>query len=123
MDLPLAMVVRGLFTGGAWGSYHPSSPTLQVSTSASSAKILRAGNISGRGMGWLLRQHIIDGWDSLVMDEDLRSKGNVSRDEALLVAHFLEHAHNAHSNPPKSVAIFTTHYAQMLWLLTVCGVW
>ena len=123
MDLPLAMVVRGPFTGGALGSYPPSSPALQVSTAASSAKILRAGNMSGCGMGWLLRQHIMDGWDSLVMDEDLRSKENVSRGEALLVVHFLEHARNAHSKPPKSVAIFTTHYAQMLWLLTACGVW
>ena len=43
----------------------------------------------------------MDARDSLVMDDDLRSKGNVSTDEALLVMHFLEHAHNAHSYPPK----------------------
>ena len=64
----------------------------------------------------LLKQHIMDAWDSLVMDEDLRSKANVSRDKALLV-HFLENEHNAHSYPTKLAAIFTTHYAQMLWLL------
>ena len=30
--------------------------------------------------------------------------------------HFLEHAQNANVYPPKSVAIVSTHYAQMLWL-------
>ena len=65
----------------------------------------------------LLRRHIMEAWDSLFKDDDLRSKGKVNRDGALLVMHFLEHAHIAHSCPPNSVAIVTTHEAQMLWLL------
>ena len=55
-------------------------------------------------------------WDSLVMDDDMLAQGNLSRDDAWLVLHFLEHAHNAQVFPPHSVAIVTTHYAQMLWL-------
>ena len=53
-------------------------------------------------------------WDSLVMDDDMLAQGN--RDEAWLVLHFLEHAHNAQASSPRSVAIVATHYAQMLWL-------
>ena len=34
-------------------------------------------------------------WDSLVMDNHMLAQGNLSRDEAWLVLHFLEHAHNA----------------------------
>ena len=59
----------------------------------------------------------MEAWYSVVMDDVMRSKGNVSRDEALLVMHFPEHVHNAHSYHPKSMAIVTTHYAHMLWLL------
>ena len=55
-------------------------------------------------------------WDSLVMDDEILAQGNVSKDEAWLVLHFLQHAHNAQAYPPHSVAIVTTHYAQMLWL-------
>ena len=35
MELPLAMVVRGLFTGGALGGYPPSSPALPAPVLAS----------------------------------------------------------------------------------------
>ena len=63
-----------------------------------------------------LRREIMRAWDFLVMDDDMLAQGNLSRDEAWLVLHFLEHAHNAQAYPPPSVAIVTTHYAQMLWL-------
>ena len=46
----------------------------------------------------------------------MRNHGNTSKREAWLVLHFLEHAQSANVYPPKSVAIVTTHYAQMLWL-------
>ena len=55
-------------------------------------------------------------WDFLVMEDEMLRQGNLRRDEAWLVPHFLEHAHTAHAYPPHSVAIVTTHYAQMLWL-------
>ena len=63
-----------------------------------------------------VRREIIRAWDYLVMDAHMLALANLSKDEAWLVLHFLEHAHNAHVYPPKSVAIVTTHYAQMLWL-------
>ena len=63
-----------------------------------------------------LKREIIRAWECLVMDADMLAQGNLSKDEAWLVLHFLEHAHNAHVYPSKSVAIVTTHYAQMLWL-------
>ena len=50
------------------------------------------------------------------MDEAMRNQGNTSTEEAWLVLHFLEHAQSANVYPPKSVAIVTTLYAQMLWL-------
>ena len=68
----------------------------------------------------VLRHHVMQAGDSLIMNDEMRSKGNVSKNEALLVVHCLEHAHNAHSSPPpppKSLGIVTTHYAQMLWVL------
>ena len=64
----------------------------------------------------LLRREVGRAWESLVMDEAMRNQGNTSKEEAWLVLHFLEHAQNANAYPPKSVAIVTTHYAQMLWL-------
>ena len=39
-------------------------------------------------------------WDSLAMDDDMLAQGNLSRDEAWLVLHFLEHAHNARVYAP-----------------------
>ena len=64
----------------------------------------------------VLRYQIMRAWDSLVMDDEMLRQGNQSRAEAWLVLHFLEHAQTAHAYPPHSVAIVTTHYAQMLWL-------
>ena len=55
-------------------------------------------------------------WDSPVMDDEMLAHGDLSKEEAWLVMHFLKHAQNAQMYPPHSVAIVTTHYAQMLWL-------
>ena len=63
-----------------------------------------------------LRREVGSAWDCLVMDEAMRNQGNLSKREAWLVLHFLAHAHSANVYPPKSVAIVTTDYAQMLWL-------
>ena len=127
MDVPLATVVRGLFTGGSLGWYPASAPPLPPAVLAGQririvstndpewrSELTRYGMSDARVR--LLRREVGRAWESLVMDEAMRNQGDTSRDEALLVLHFLEHAHNANVYPPKSVAIVTTHYAQMLWL-------
>ena len=127
MELPLATVVRGLFTGGSSGWYPSSSPALPppvlggqhiriVSTDDPEwrQELTRYGMSPDRVD--TLRREIGRAWECLVMDEAMLAQGNLSKEEAWLVLHFLEHAHSAHVYPPKSVAIITTHYAQMLWL-------
>ena len=127
MDLPVATVVRGLFTGGSLGWYPASSPALPppvlggqhiriVSTDdpESISELTRYGMSDAR-VG-LLRREVGRAWECLVMDEAMRTQGNTSREEAWLVLHFLEHAQSANVYPPKSVAIVTTRYAQMLRL-------
>ena len=129
MDLPLATVVRGLFTGGSLGWYLASSPALpppppvlggqhirivSVDDPESRSELTRYGMSHGRVD--LLRREVGKAWACLVMDEAMRNQGNTSKREAWLVLHFLEHAQSANVYPPKSVAIVTTHYAQMLWL-------
>ena len=132
MDVPLATVVRGLFTGGSLGWYPASAPPLPPAVLAGQririvstndpewrSELTRYGMSDARVR--ILRREVGRAWESLVMDEAMRNQGNTSRDEALLVLHFLEHAHNANVYPPKSVAIVTTHYAQMLWLQHCVG--
>ena len=64
-----------------------------------------------------LKWEIMRAWDFLVMDDKMLRQGNLFKDEAWLVLHFLEHAYNAQAYPPPhSVEILTTQYAQMLWL-------
>ena len=127
MDLPLATVVRGLFTGGSLGWYPASSPALPppvlggqhiciVSTDDPEwrSELIRYGMSVGRVD--ILRREVGRAWECLLMDEAMRNQGNTSKEEARLVLHFLEHAQSANVYPPKSVAIVTTHYAHMLWL-------
>ena len=128
MDVPLATVVCGLFTGGSLGWYPAWAPPLPppvlagqririVSTDDPEWKSELTRYGMSDALVRLLRREVSKAWESLVMDEAMRNQGNLSRDEALLVLHFLEHAHISNQYPPKSVAIVTTHYAQMLWLL------
>ena len=127
MDLPLATVVRGLFTVGSLGCYPSSSPALPppvlgrqhiriVTTDDPEWRHELTRYRMSHERVDRLRGEIIRAWECLVMDADMLAQGNLSMDEAWLVLHFLEHAHSAHVYPPKSVAIVTTHYAQMLWL-------
>ena len=127
MYVPLATVVRGLFTGGSLGWYPASAPALPPPVlGGQRIRIVSTDNpewrseltpyrMSDARLG-LLRREVGRAWESLVMDEAMRNQGNTSKEEAWLVLHFLEHAHSANVYPPKSVAIVTTHYAQMLWL-------
>ena len=48
-----------------------------------------------------LRREVGRAWDRLVMDEAMLNQGNLSKREASLVLHFLEHAHSANVYPPK----------------------
>ena len=132
MDVPLATVVRGLFTGGSLGWYPASAPPLPPAVLAGQRiRIVSTNNPEWRseltryGMSdarvRILRREVGRAWEGLVMDEAMRNQGNTSRDEALPVLHFLEHAHNANVYPPKSVEIVTTHYAKMLWLQHCVG--
>ena len=129
MDAPLAAVVRGLFTGGSLGRYPPSSPALPPPVlGGQHIRIVSTDNPKWRHEPTRygtsderverLRREIMRARDSLVVENDMLAQGNLSRDEAWLVLHFLEHAHNAQAYPPppRLVAILTTHYAQMLWL-------
>ena len=127
MDVPLATVVRELFMGGSLGWYPSSSPALPPSVlGGQHIRVVSADDPEWRyeltryGTSHerldRLRKEIIKTRDCLVMDADMLAQGNLSRDVAWLVLHFVDHAHNAHAYPPKSVAIVTTHYAKMLWL-------
>ena len=127
MDVPLATVVRGLFTGGSLGWYPASAPALpppllggQCIRIVSTDDLEWTSELTRYGMPDArvgeLRREVGRAWECLVMDEAMRNQGNTSREEAWLVLHFLEHAQSANVYPPKSVAIVTTHYAQMLWL-------
>ena len=128
MDLPLATVVRGLFTGGSLGWYPASSPALppppvlggqhirivSIDDPEWRQELTRYGMSPNRVDR--LRREVGKAWDCLVMDEAMLNQGNLSKREAWPVLHFLEHAHSANMYPPNSAAIVTTHFAQMLWL-------
>ena len=60
--------------------------------------------------------HVEEAWANLRMDPVLLSKGGLSMEEGLLVCHFLEYAARIGTYPAQSVAVMTTHYAQMVWL-------
>ena len=57
-----------------------------------------------------------EAWATLRMDPVLLNKGGLSMEEGLLVCHFLEYAARKGTYPAQSVAVVTTHYAQMVWL-------
>ena len=60
--------------------------------------------------------HVEEEWANLRMDPVLLSQGGLSMEEGLLVCHFLEYAVRRGTYPAQSVAVLTTHYAQMVWL-------
>ena len=60
--------------------------------------------------------HVEEAWANLRMDPVLLSKGGLSMEEGLMVCHFLEYAVRRGTYPAQSVAVVTTHYAQMVWL-------
>ena len=96
MDVPLATVVRGLFTGGSLGWYPASAPPLPPAVLAGQririvstndpewrSELTRYGMSDARVR--ILRREVARAWESLVMDEAMRNQGNTSKDEALPV--------------------------------------
>ena len=135
MDLPLATVVRGLFTGGSLGWYPSSSPALPPPPPVLAGQHIRIVSTDDRewrqeltryGMSAerldRLRREIGRAWGRLVMDDAMLAQGNLSRDEAWLVLHFLEHAHSAHVYPPPSQWQSSAHTMRRCYgCSTVCG--
>ena len=83
MDLPLAMLVRGLFSAGSLGPYPPSSPALPPPVlGGQHIRIASTDNVEWRreltryGLSeervQVLRHQIMIAWDSPVMDDDMR---------------------------------------------------
>ena len=80
MDVPLAMFVPRLFTGGSLGWYPPSSSALPPPVLAGQhIRIVSTDNVEWKreltlyGMSeervQVLRHHIKEAWDSLIMDD------------------------------------------------------
>ena len=95
MDLPLATVVCGLFTGGSLGWYPSSSlalPPLVLGRQhigiVSTDDPDRRHELTRYGMSHervaRLRREIIRAWECLVMDANMLAQGNPSKDEAQL---------------------------------------
>ena len=68
-----------------------------------------------------MQSHVVEAWISMKMDLVLARGGNMSMEEGLLVCHFLELAVRKGTYPNRSVAVVTTHYAQMVWLKWCLG--
>ena len=85
-------------------------------------------NLDGNSSWWELEEtlgaddmckmhsHVHDAWNTMQMDPVLLRPGDMSMEEGLRVCHSLEVAMRRGNYPPKSVAVVTTHYAQMVWL-------
>ena len=63
-----------------------------------------------------MHNDVEEAWNSMRMDPVLLGHGNMSMEEGLLVCLFLELAVRRGNYPARSVAVVTTHYAQMVWL-------
>ena len=121
----LATLMRALFTGGAAGHYHSSEHPLPNPIVNNPIRIVDlAGStwwgeleltLGAEDLGRMFH-HVEEAWANLRMDLVLLSKGGLSKEEGLLVCHFLEYAARKGTYPAQSVAVVTTHYAQMVWL-------
>ena len=125
MNKPLATIMRALFTRGALGHYHSSvhplcDPILQ--------NPIRIVNLDGDSCRWELEEtlgaddlckmhsHVHEAWNTMQMDLVLLRQGNITMEEGLLVCHFLELAFRRGNYLARTVAVVTTHCAQMVWL-------
>ena len=125
MTKPLATLMRALFTGGAVGHYHSSENPLLDPILNNPIRIVDLnGTTWWEELEWTLGaedlgrmfNHVEEAWANLRMEPVLLNKGGLSMEEGLLVCHFLEYAVRRGPYPTRSVAVVTTHYAQMVWL-------
>ena len=125
MTQPLATVMRALFTGGAVGHYHSSEHPLPDPILNNPIRIVDlAGStwwgeleqtLGAQDLGRMWHD-VREAWATLRMDPVLLNKGGLCMEDSLLVCHFLEYAARKGTYPAQSVAVVTTHYAQMVWL-------
>ena len=125
MTQPLATVMRALFTGGAVGHYHScehplpdpilNNPIRIVDLAGSTWWEELQQTLGAQDLGRMFH-HVQEAWANLRMDPVLLNKGGLSMEEGLLVCHVLEYAARKGTYPAQSVAVVTTHYAQMVWL-------
>ena len=130
MNTSLATIMPALFTRGALGYYHSSlhplsDPILHNPIGIVDLDLDRwwhqleeyLGNAALREM----HSHVVEAWHSMKINNVLAGGGNMSMEEGLLVCHFLELANKKGTYPNRSVAVVTTHYAQMVWLKWCVG--
>ena len=125
MTKPLATLMRALFTGGAVGHYHSSENPLPDPILNNPNRIVDLARstwwgeleqtLGAEDLGTMYH-HVEEAWANVRMDPVLLSKGGMSKEEGLLVCHFLEYAARKGTYLAQSVAVVTTHYAQMVWL-------
>ena len=111
--------------GGAVGHYHSSENPLPHPILNTPIRIVDlAGStwwgeleqiLGAQDLGRMYH-HVEEAWAHPRMDPVLLSKGGLSMEEGLLLCHFLEYAARRGTYPAQSVAVVTTHYAQMVWL-------
>ena len=125
MTKPLATLMRALFTGGAVGHYHSSEKPLPDPILNNPIRIVDLNGptwweelertLGANDLGRMFN-HVEEAWANLRMDPVLLNMGGLSMEEGLLMCHFLEYAVDRGTYPAQSVAVVTTHYAQMVWL-------
>ena len=125
MTKPLATLMRALFTGGDVGHYHSYENPLPNPILNNPIRIVDLNGptwweelertLGAEDLGRTFN-HVEEAWANLRMDPVLLKKGVLSMEEGLLVCHFLEYAVRRGTYPAQSVAVVTTHYAQMVWL-------
>ena len=99
MNMPLASILRALFTRGGLGYYHPSVHPLPDLVLHNAILIVDLDGDNwweqleeGLGNRDVRRTHsyVVEAWNSMGMDDVLAGAKNMSMEEGLLVCHFLE---------------------------------
>ena len=124
MNMPLATVMRAVFIGWGLGYNHSPLHPLLDPVPHNAIRIVDLDTdkwweqleerFGKRDLE--RRSYVVQAWNCMKMDDVLAGAGTMSMRERLLVCHFLELGGKARTYPDRSVAVATTHYAQMVWL-------